>query len=123
MKPIFQWIMSNPSAFKSYLLALIAWIGAGYLAASGKVADLGPWSAFVDQGVDIVVGGLTIYGVGGGITHQLRGPALTSTEHIAAIVSLLQPATPAVAVEEVKSTVAAVASVESPAPQSGSHKF
>jgi hypothetical protein len=122
---LLTWIQQNPSAVKAYMLAAIALIAKGILAVTGKVAELGEWSGFVDQAVDLLVGGLSIYGVLSGTIHVARGPALTPTDQASVIVAALTPAPAAAAVEQVKEIVAGVAAAKTPVAQSfpESHKF
>lgn len=116
MKAIGQWILLNPSAFKAYLLVVIAWIGKGILAVTGKVHDLGQWSGFVDQGVDVIVGAMTIYGIGGGVIHTARGPLLTSVGQASTTVAALVPVAPVESVvEQVKSLADEIVAVVPPA--------
>ncbi len=126
MKAITQWVLLNPSAVKAYLVAVLALIAKLILIITGKVADLGQWSLFVDQAIDLLVGGLSIYGVIAGSIHASRGSALTPTDQAAAIVAALAPTPVAVAVEQVKTIVADVVALPKvPVPQSfpESHKF
>jgi hypothetical protein len=92
MKAIGQWILLNPAAVKAYLVAVLALVAKGILAFTGKVEDLGQWSGFVDQAIDLVVGGLSIYGVIAGSIHTARGASLTPTDQAVAIVAALAPA-------------------------------
>jgi hypothetical protein len=118
MKAITQWIVLNPSAVKAYLMAVIALVAKGIQAVTGRVNDLGQWASFVDQAIDLLVGGLSIYGVIAGSIHATRGPTLSSTDQTAAIVAALSPDTPAVAVvEQAKAIVADVVSVPKVAPE------
>ncbi len=126
MKAIGQWIVSNPSAVKAYLMAVLALIAKGILALTGKTADLGQWSGFVEQAIDLLVGGFSIYGVITGAIHATRGPTLTSTDQAAAIVAALAPAPVAEALTQVKAITAEVTALpKEPVPQSfpESHKF
>lgn len=127
MKAIVAWIVLNPSAVKAYLLAVLALVAKGILAFTGKVADLGQYSGFIDQAIDLLVGGLSIYGVIAGSIHASRGPQLTSTDHVAAVVAALAPAPVEQAVEQVKAIVADVVAVKVPAvsemPPSESRRF
>src|ERR1700676_956165 len=91
MKAVLNWILLNPSAVKAYLLAILALVAKGILAFTCKVADLGQYSGFIDQAIDLLVGGLSIYGVISGTIHVSRGPALTTTAQVAATVSALAP--------------------------------
>ena len=125
MNAVFTWIAQNPAAFKGYLIAIIPLVSKGILAATGKVDDLGAWAGFVDMAVDLLVGALTTFGIGAGIVHTVRGPQLTSVEHVAAVVAALAPAPVTQAVEQVKTIVADVVAVKAP-PVSEfpeSHKF
>jgi hypothetical protein len=115
MSAVLTWIQQNPSAVKAYMMAAIALVAKGILAVTGKTADLGQWSGFVDQGIDLIVGGLSIYGVIAGTIHMSRGPALTPTESASVIVAALAPAPVALAVEQVKTIVADVGAVKAPA--------
>ena len=118
MKSISQWILLNPSAVKAYLVAVLALIAKLILIITGKTADLGVWSAFVEQAIDLLVGGLSIYGVIAGSIHVSRGDSPTAVTQAAAIVSVLEPAPVAVAVEQVKAVVADVAAAaKAPAPE------
>jgi hypothetical protein len=56
------------------MVGVLALVAKGILAATGKVADLGQWSAFVEQAIDLLVAGLTIYGLVVGSVHASRGP-------------------------------------------------
>ena len=128
MKAIIAWIVLNPSAVKAYLLAVLALVAKGILAFTGKVADLGQWSGFVDQAIDLIVGGLSIYGVIAGSIHATRGPALTTTDQTAAIVAALAPAPVDQVIAKVQSIVADVVAVKvqpavSEMPPSESHRF
>jgi hypothetical protein len=115
MSAILQWVQQNPQAVKAYLLSVLALIAKLILALTGKVADLGQWSGFVDQAIDLLVGGLTIYGLIAGSIHMSRGPALTTTDQASVIVAALAPAPVALAVEQVKTIVADVAAPKAPA--------
>jgi hypothetical protein len=124
MNAVLIWLGQNPQAVKAFAVSILAWVGKGILAATGKTADLGNWSAFVDATIDILVGCLTGYGVGIGILHMSRGPALTPTESASVIVAALAPAPVALAVEQVKTIAAEVvikAPVVSEMPES--HRF
>lgn len=126
MSAVLTWIQSNPSAVKAYLLSALALVAKLILALTGKVADLGQWSGFVDQAIDLLVGGLTIYGLIAGSIHVSRGPALTPTESASVIVAALAPAPVALAVEQVKTIVEEVAVVKTAPAVSempGSHRF
>jgi hypothetical protein len=116
VKAFLTWIQQNPSAVKAYLLAVIALIAKGILAVTGKVADLGQWSGFVDQAIDLLVGGLSFYGVIAGTIHVSRGPALTTTDQASVIVAALLPAPASAAVETVKTIVADVVAVKPESP-------
>ncbi len=109
MNAVLIWVQQNPSAVKAYMMAAIALVAKGILAVTGKVADLGQWSGFADQAIDLIVGGLSIYGVIAGTIHVSRGPALTPTDQASVIVAALAPAPVALAVEQVKTIVAEVA--------------
>jgi hypothetical protein len=124
MNAVLTWIQSNPSACKAYLLSILALVAKLILALTGKVADLGQWSGFVDQAIDLLVGGLTIYGLIAGSIHVSRGPALTPTESASVIVAALAPAPVADATGLVKTIVAEVAD-KTPVAQSfpESHRF
>jgi hypothetical protein len=124
MTAVLTWITANPSACKAYLLSVLALVAKLILALTGKVADLGQWSGFVDQAIDLLVGGLTIYGLIAGSIHMSRGPALTPTESASVIVAALAPAPVALAVEQVKTIVAEVA-VKTPVAETveAPHKF
>lgn len=115
MNAVLSWIQSNPSAVKSYMMVAIALVAKGILAFTGKVADLGVWSGFVDQAIDLIVGGLSIYGVIAGTIHVSRGAVLTTTEQASVIVAALAPAPVMLAVEQVKTIVAEVAAPKAPA--------
>jgi hypothetical protein len=124
MNAVISWVTSNPSAVKAYLLSVLALVAKLILALTGKVADLGQWSGFVDQAIDLLVGGLTIYGLIAGSIHMSRGPALTPTESASVIVAALAPAPVALAVEHVNAIAAEVvvkAPVVSEMPES--HRF
>jgi hypothetical protein len=125
MSAVLTWIQSNPSAAKSYMLAVLALVAKGILACTGKTADLGQYSGFIDQAIDLIVGGLSIYGLIAGSIHASRGPALTPTESASVIVAALAPAQVGAAVEQVKAIVADVVEVKRPVAQSfpESHQF
>jgi hypothetical protein len=126
MKAVINWILLNPSAVKAYLLAVLALVAKGILAFTGKVADLGQYSGFIDQAIDLLVGGLSIYGVIAGSIHSVRGPALTTVDQAAAIVAALAPAPVATAVAQVQAIVADVVAVKpTPPPETVTtqHKF
>jgi hypothetical protein len=114
MNALLSWITANPQAVKGYLIALLALVSKGILAVSGKTADLGVWSSFVDQLVDVVVGGFTIYGLSGGIIHTARGPALTAVDQASVIVAALAPAPVPQAVAQVQAIAADVVAVKVP---------
>jgi hypothetical protein len=126
MSAVLLWIQQNPSAVKAYLLSVLALVAKLILALTGKVADLGQWSGFVDQAIDLLVGGLTIYGLIAGTIHVSRGAALTTTEQASVIVAALAPAPAPVtlAVEQVK-TIAAEVVVKTPvvSEMPESHRF
>jgi hypothetical protein len=90
VNPIFTWIQQNPAAVKAYMVSVIALIARFILAATGKVDDLGQWSAFVGQAIDLLVASLTIWGVLAGSLHVSRGPAPTPHDQAAAIVAAIQ---------------------------------
>jgi hypothetical protein len=113
MNAVLIWLGQNPQAVKAFAVSILAWVGKGILAATGKTADLGNWSAFVDATIDILVGLLTAYGIGIGLLHVSRGAALTTTEQAAVIVAALAPAPVPLAVEQVK-TIAAEVAVKTP---------
>jgi hypothetical protein len=125
MKPLFAWITANPQAFKAYLLAIIALIAKGILALTGKVADLGQWSGFVDQAVDLMVGGITVYGLISGTVHTAQGPTLSSTAQASVIVAALSPAPVVQAVAQVQAIVADVVAIKPPAAETveSPHRF
>ena len=112
MKAITTWIVLNPSAVKSYLLAVLALVAKGILAITGKTADMGQYAGFIDQAIDLLVGGLSIYGVIAGSIHASRGPPSSPTDQAATIVAALAPAPVPVAVEQVKAIVADVVAVK-----------
>lgn len=89
MPAILDWIRLNPQATKAYLVSLLALIGKLILAISGKAAELGPWTDFVNQFVDLLVGGLTIYGLVSGTVHASRGPAETTTDQTTEIIKAI----------------------------------
>jgi hypothetical protein len=112
MKAVLNWILLNPSAVKSYLLAVLALIAKGILAITGKTADMGQYAGFIDQAIDLLVGGLSIYGVIAGSIHASRGPSLTPTAQAAVLTAILQPAPVAQAVAQVEAIVADVVAVK-----------
>jgi hypothetical protein len=125
MTAVLTWITSNPQAVKGYMVSVLALIAKLILAITGKVADLGVWSGFVDQAIDLLVGGLTIYGLVVGGIHHARGPGLTTTDQAATIIAALKPAPVAAAVEQVKAVVQELEAVKVPVAQSfpESHEF
>jgi hypothetical protein len=118
MSAVLNWILLNPQAVKGYLLAVLALVAKGILAFTGKTADLGQYSGFIDQGIDLLVGGLSIYGVIAGSIHTNRGPSLTPTAQAATIVAALAPAAVPQAVATVQAIAADVVTVKpSPPPE------
>jgi hypothetical protein len=114
MNALLSWITANPQALKGYLMALIALVVKGILAATGKTADLGQWTGFVDQAIDLIVGGISLYGVISATVHVARGPALSSTAQASVIVAALAPAPVPLAVAQVQAIVADVVTVKIP---------
>lgn len=108
MKPICLWIQQNPQTFKSFLLAILPWVGKIIFAATGKTATMGPWGDVVNQAVDVVVWLISVYGVGGAVVHVVRGPALTDMAQVATIVATLK-APPIPPISEVLAEVETVA--------------
>jgi hypothetical protein len=124
MSAVLTWIQQNPQAVKAYMLAVLALVAKGILAVTGKTADLGQYSGFIDQAIDLLIGSLSIYGVIAGTIHVSRGPALTTTDQASVIVAALAPAPVALAVEQVK-TIAAEVAVKMPVAETVDmpHKF
>jgi hypothetical protein len=115
MKAFLKWIVLNPATFKSYLLAILPLVGKGILAATGKMPDMGQWNDFIETGVNVLVGCLTTYGIGGVIVHTARGPQLSAADQTVAIVAALAPASVPVAAETMRNIEAEVA-LHPPAP-------
>lgn len=116
MKAVLLWVQQNPQAVKAYLVAVIALVAKGILAITGKVADLGQWSGFVDQAIDLLVGGLTFWGLIAGSVHASRGPSLTSVDTVASVVAAIAPVQPEPA-SAIDTAKAAVAQITDPPPK------
>lgn len=76
-----RWILLNPGGFGKFLIAALALVAKLYIQVTGKEALWGPAAGTI---IDMVVGGLTIYGIATGINHAARGPLLPPQEMVAA---------------------------------------
>jgi hypothetical protein len=94
------------------MVSVLALVAKGILAVTGKTADLGNWAGFVDEGINLLVGGLTIWGVVVGSIHVSRGPALTPSDQAATIVAAIQGPPASAAVAQVESAVAQVEQIK-----------
>ena len=111
MKAVCQWIHENPAAFKTFLMVALSWIGKIVFAVTGHTASLGAWGAVIDQGVDVLVGGITLWGVVVGINHVSRGPSLTSMQQAETIVAAIKGPPVSESVTEVKAIAEDVADI------------
>jgi hypothetical protein len=110
MTAILTWIQQNPQAVKAYMVSVLALIAKLILALTGKTSDLGQWSDFVNQAIDLLVGALTLYGVIAGSVHVSRGPSPTPVDQAAAIVAAITGPPVSAAVEAVKIATEVIAS-------------
>jgi uncharacterized membrane protein HdeD (DUF308 family) len=125
MSAIWQWVFTNPQAFRSFTATLCAMLFKLILQLSGRSDQLAHWNDAASQTLDIAVYILMGAGVIMGAYHASRGPALTSINQAAAIVAALAPAPVTLAVEQVKTIVEEVAAPKAPAVSEmpGSHRF
>jgi hypothetical protein len=114
MKNVLVWIEQNPLTFKSFMVAVLPWVGKVIFAATGKTASMGQWGDILNQAINVLVYVISAYGVGGAIVHVARGPALTDVDQAATIVAALKaPPIPPLSevVAEVKTVSEAVVAV------------
>jgi hypothetical protein len=107
MKSIGQWILTNPNAFKAFMLIVVAWIGAFIVAATGKPVSPA-WNDVINGGADLLAVMATIIGASSGVVHTLRGPDPKPIDQAATIVAAIQGPPVSQAVSQVAAAQAAV---------------